>query len=124
MLDMIRSIRGYVSIAVGIITCPCHLPLTLPILLSLTAGTALGVWLKENTQLVFVLSTILFIGGLTLGNMWLKEDKKPKRQPRVAPTDPSEAEQLRLGRSCERCEPHVQTTIHESDGSLYEEVQG
>ena len=70
---------------IGFVACPCHLPITLPIVLSLTAGTALGAWLLENTVLVYVLSTFIFIGGMALGWVWLNKADKPKRRPELEP---------------------------------------
>jgi hypothetical protein len=66
---------------IGFIACPCHLPLTLPLLLSLTAGTAISAWLSDNTTLVYAASTILFLGGFVLAAFWLTTDAdRSKRQ--------------------------------------------
>jgi hypothetical protein len=54
-----------------LVACPCHLLVALPLLLSLTAGTALGVFLKQNTWLVVGASTVLFVAGLFLTFRWL-----------------------------------------------------
>ncbi len=56
---------------IGLVARPCHLPLTLPLLLSLTAGTAFSAWLTANTALVYGFSTLIFIGGVGLGMFWL-----------------------------------------------------
>jgi mercuric ion transport protein len=69
------NIRAYVAGAIAFITCPCHLPLTLPILLTLTAGTAVGGWLANNTTTIYVASAVLFIGGLVLAGKWLLADE-------------------------------------------------
>jgi hypothetical protein len=69
------TIRGFVAGAVALIACPCHLPLTLPILLVLTAGTAVGGWLANNSMLIYSISVVLFIGGLLLAGKWLVVDK-------------------------------------------------
>lgn len=112
MSTKIRSIRGYVSTGVGLIACPCHLAITLPIVLALTAGTAFGAWLSANTGLVFALSTVLFFGGIGLGSVWLSQDSKPKRQS-LTPTEPRpKAEHLPLEKSCECCEPLGQSVTH------------
>jgi mercuric ion transport protein len=71
MGNFVRSVRGYVSMGIGLVACPCHLPLTLPLLLSLTAGTAFSAWLATHTALVYGLSTLIFIGGFGLGMFWL-----------------------------------------------------
>lgn len=65
------TIRGFVAGALAFIACPCHLPLTLPILLALTAGTAVGGWLANNTAVVYAAAAILFISGLVLAGKWL-----------------------------------------------------
>jgi mercuric ion transport protein len=65
-----QTIRGWVAGAGAFIVCPCHLPLTLPLFIALTAGTAVGGWLANNTILIYVASTLLFIGGLALARKW------------------------------------------------------
>lgn len=65
--------RGYVAAGVALVACPCHLVLTLPLLLSLAAGTALGAFLQQNTWLVYGASTVLFVGGLFLTFRWLDQ---------------------------------------------------
>ncbi len=94
--NMWNRIRGYVAAGVALITCPCHLVLTLPLFLSITAGTAAGAFLERNYYAVIVVSIIFFIGGLVLTIRWLgsavSEDaanssRKPRtlmnRQPRA-----------------------------------------
>ncbi len=70
-------IKAYVAGVVAFITCPCHLPLTLPLLISLTAGTVFGAWLAQNTVLVGVISTVAFIGGLALAFKWFTQSACP-----------------------------------------------
>ncbi len=70
MTEIWHKVRGYLASGVALITCPCHLPLTLPLLLSLTAGTAVGVFLERNTGALFAISTALFVGGLALVFHW------------------------------------------------------
>ena len=43
-----QTMKGVGAGLVALITCPCHLPLTLPLLLTLTGGTAVGFWLAAN----------------------------------------------------------------------------
>ncbi len=56
--NMWNRIRGYVAAGVALITCPCHLVLTLPLFLSITAGTAAGAFLERNYYAVIVVSII------------------------------------------------------------------
>ena len=65
------TIRGFVAGAFAFIVCPCHLPLTLPLILVLTTGTAVGGWLADNSTIIYVVSAGLFIGGLVLAGKWL-----------------------------------------------------
>ena len=71
------KIKAYIASVVAFIACPCHLPLTLPLLISLTAGTAFGAWLTHNTLLVVILSTVVFSGGLALAFMWFSQPACP-----------------------------------------------
>lgn len=57
--------RGVATI-VAALTCPCHLPVALPVLLTLTAGTALGSWLSANTWSVWALFGVLFVASLMI----------------------------------------------------------
>lgn len=63
--------RGYLAAGLALIACPCHLLVTLPLLLSVTAGTGVGVYLEQNPGVVVVVSIIVFIGGLVLAFRWL-----------------------------------------------------
>lgn len=71
VVDFWHKIRGYLAVGVGLAACPCHLPLTLPLLLALIGGTALGAWLATHQAILFVVSAGLFVGGLALGLRWL-----------------------------------------------------
>jgi hypothetical protein len=73
------KIKAYVAGVVAFITCPCHLPITLPLLISLTAGTAFSAWLAApgTLLLVSVISTVVFIGGLALAFKWFTQPACP-----------------------------------------------
>ena len=58
---------GGVLAVTGFIACPCHLPLTLPLLLGVLGGTGLGGFLASNTGLVYGIATGYFIFGLGVG---------------------------------------------------------
>lgn len=72
-----NQIKGWAAVITAFIACPCHLPITLPILLSLTAGTALGAWISANRDMFVALLTIYFLAGLGLDFHWLTQEKKP-----------------------------------------------
>ena len=82
------KIRGYLAAGVALITCPCHLVLILPLILSVTAGTAVGGFLEQNYGFVIAASIIAFIGGLVLAFRWLGNSLSeggafPPKQPRM-----------------------------------------
>ena len=77
MLKTWHTIKGYVAGVVAFIFCPCHLPITLPLLIALTAGTAFSAWLANNVFLVGAISTVVFVGGLALAFKWTGEAKPP-----------------------------------------------
>ena len=67
---MHRTFTSYVLLLTGFLACPCHLPLTLPLIIGLFGGTALGVWIRVHTSLVIGLSASYFIAALAIG-FWL-----------------------------------------------------
>ena len=72
---MMHKTKGIIPGLFALTVCPCHLPLTLPILLTLTAGTAVGGWLANNTTIIYAAAAVLFIGGLALAGKWLVADE-------------------------------------------------
>ena len=64
--------KGWLVAITAFIACPCHFPITLPVLLGLTAGTTVGVWIGQNTVLIYALSTAYFLGALAVGLRWLR----------------------------------------------------
>lgn len=94
MTEIWHKARGYLAAGVALVACPCHLVVTLPLLLSLTAGTAAGIFLDHNPWVVVVVSTALFLGGLALAFHW--QGKEGKSCP--APSKPARATRLRQDR--------------------------
>jgi len=64
---MMRARSGLALTVTGFLACPCHLPLTLPLLLTLLGGTSLGLSLRENTGLIFVVATAYFLVAIGVG---------------------------------------------------------
>jgi len=64
---MIRRTGGILLTVTGFLACPCHLIITLPLLISLLAGTALGSFLSHNTGLVTTFAGIYFVAVLAFG---------------------------------------------------------
>jgi len=88
MTEVWQKARSYLAAGVALVACPCHLVVTLPLLLSLTAGTAMGLFLERNQGAIFAVSTVLFLGGLMLTFRWLGEKGEscpaPAKQTEVA----------------------------------------
>jgi mercuric ion transport protein len=82
-----RRIGGVLLTVTGFLACPCHLIITLPLLASLLAGTALGSFLTRNTGLVFTFASVYFIVALALGAWFLLGPKHPSsRMDAACPT--------------------------------------
>jgi hypothetical protein len=74
-----RRIGGVALAVTGFLACPCHLIITLPLLISLLAGTALGSFLSHNPGLVYTGAGIYFVVALALGYWFLFGSKHPQR---------------------------------------------
>jgi hypothetical protein len=74
-----RRLGGAVLAVTGVLACPCHLVVTLPLLAGLLAGTALGQFLAHNTGLVYTGAGIYFVGALALGYWFWFGPNRPKR---------------------------------------------
>ena len=79
-----RRIGGVALTVTGFLACPCHLIITLPLLISLLAGTALGSFLSLNTGLVTTGAAIYFVVALALGATLLFNAKRPGSQEKTA----------------------------------------
>lgn len=67
MLKIGSTARSSIWMLTGFAACPCHLPVTIPIVLGLTAGTAFGAFLANNLWLLGAISTTYFLFALVLG---------------------------------------------------------
>ena len=74
-----RRISGVVLTVTGFLACPCHLIITLPLLASLLAGTALGSFLPRNTGLIYAFASIYFVVALALGYWFWFGKIRPQR---------------------------------------------
>lgn len=78
-----KRFSGYALMASAFVACPCHLPLTLPILLALVGGSSLGTFLATRTDLVFVAALVYFVVGIVAGLVLLN-----RRSGRLASSRP------------------------------------
>ena len=74
MITIWHTAKGYLAAGVAFVACPCHLPITLPLVIGLTAGTALSAWLQNNLLTIAGVSTVLFLGGLVLAFKWMRAE--------------------------------------------------
>ena len=74
-----RRIGGVVLTVTGLLACPCHLIVTMPLLISLLAGTAAGSFLSRHTGLVYSGAGIYFVVASAVGYWFLFGKNRPKR---------------------------------------------
>ena len=85
---------GSVLVVTGFIACPCHLIITLPLVLGLMAGTGAGAILAANTGLIYVIAGGYFVAALAAG-WYLLNRKRPKAGPARARGVPSDGRHLK-----------------------------
>jgi hypothetical protein len=106
---MRRRISGAVLTVTGILACPCHLIVTLPLLAAFLAGTALGSFLLHNAGLVYIGAGIYFVVALALGVRFLLGSSHAPRN-------------VQAKNACPSCSP-VETTIpRQEQSSLHESL--
>src|SRR5258708_36171660 len=96
-----RRIGGVALTVTGFLACPCHLIITLPLLISLLAGTALGSFLSRHTSLVYTVAGVYFVVALALGAWFLFGLARPVPE---------------MGAACPTCAP-VATVKHPQERS-------
>jgi len=64
---MLRKAIGLLLLGTGVIACPCHLPLTLPLLVGLLGGTALGSLLTSNPLIIGLGALAYFVFAIAMG---------------------------------------------------------
>lgn len=83
---MRRTFWTYILMISSFIACPCHLPLTLPLLLSLFSGTALGAFLAAHTTWIVAFCIGYFIAAVALVLWRLKQPARPICSPQALPS--------------------------------------
>ena len=78
------KVWGGVLVVTGFIACPCHLAITLPLVLGALGGTGLGAFLSDNQGLVYGVATGYFIVGLAGGlYLWNRRQSKTGQASRL-----------------------------------------
>ncbi len=78
MLSRFETVKGVAATAAAFIFCPCHLPLTLPLVLALTGGTTAGVWIAGNVGLITLVLSVVFAVFLFFAAKWVLDVLKVK----------------------------------------------
>ena len=60
----------------GIAACPCHFPITLPIVVGVLGGTSLGGFITASTGLVYGIGAAYFMIGIGL-SLYLLDRRSP-----------------------------------------------
>ena len=81
---LIRRLSDTLLTVMGFLACPCHLIITLLLLISRLPGTILGSFLKQNTGLVYTGAGIYFVVALALGASFLFGPKRQSTQGKTA----------------------------------------
>ena len=71
---------GCVLAVTGFVACPCHLPLTLPILVRIPGGTGVGGFVAANLGLAYGVFTAYFVGGIGAGVLLMNRRFQVPRQ--------------------------------------------
>lgn len=61
------KVWGGVLTVTGFIACPCHLPITLSLLIGALGGTGIGGFLSDNQGLVYAIATVYFVAAIAVG---------------------------------------------------------
>lgn len=71
-----QKIRSGVMYVVALVSCPCHLPITIPIALVLLAGTPAALWISQHVGWIYGVLAGVFLLSLALGLVWTGSTKE------------------------------------------------
>ena len=71
-----QKVRGGVAVIIAILTCPCHLPVTVPLMLALLAGTPIAAWLIQHVGRVYGAMVGVFILSFGFAYVWTNSSKQ------------------------------------------------
>jgi len=63
--------RGFLAAGVALLFCPCHLVITLPLVLGVLGGTVYGRFLQSHMGLLLAVSFVFFMGATVFAVRWL-----------------------------------------------------
>ncbi len=94
---MVRKALGVLAGTTAFLACPCHLPLTLPLLLGLLAGTPLAGVFQANPGLLVLGALFYFVFGLMLAARLLSGKPQKAGADACCEPRPKEAARRRAG---------------------------
>ena len=100
-----RVIAKSSFIIIGFVVCPCHLPLTLSLILAVLGGTAFGAFIAQNTYVLYLFFGAWFLGSLWMANMWWQKFST-RKQGAACPIDDPDTEERSSGASPVLASPH------------------
>ena len=69
--------RGFLIVS-GLITCPCHLPLVLPLLVAALAGSTAGTFIQNHMWGIGIAATLYFVFVVLYAlKNWTREQASP-----------------------------------------------
>lgn len=71
-----QKIRSGTMFVISFVTCPCHLPITLPLALVLLAGTPAAIWITQHSGWIYGITAGIFLISLALGFVWMGSSDK------------------------------------------------
>ena len=75
MNRLLAKTRGFLAAALALLLCPCHLIITLPLVLSLLGGTVLGGFLRSHMGFLFAVFLVFFVAATAFAFRWLNKQK-------------------------------------------------
>ena len=81
-----QKFRGGLMVVFSLITCPCHLPIVLPLLATLFAGTPAAILIAKYTGWVYGVMTVLFALTLGLALQWTNQPTAAECDPKLPNT--------------------------------------
>ncbi len=82
-----NDIWRWFLVATGIAACPCHFPVTLPLMIGALGATGVGALLADHAGWVYAAGWVYFVAAAALGIRSMRSSARTKSRPiGAAPT--------------------------------------